>query len=64
MATIGFFKTLYSAIETDGHLNIQVGVTSGLLQRVVVVNLLINSNVNGSGKYESYYRHMSTFDLW
>ena len=41
VVTIGFSNTSYSVLESNGQLNIAVEVTSGSLQRDVVINLSV-----------------------
>lgn len=50
-ATIGFFNTSYSVLESEGQLNIQLGVISGSLQREVeIAVLIIDASRSNSGK--------------
>lgn len=35
--TVGFLNTLFSVLESNGQLNIQVGVTAGSLQVDIVI---------------------------
>lgn len=52
--TIGFMNTFYMVNESDGLINIQIGVTNnGSLQTSVPVNFFISQNqsVTNRGKY-------------